>query len=99
MAWGSVSRAVHTPDRFTSDGQLVLAVVSAPGPTQITNVSNPRLDSEELTAYEVGYRVQPAKTVSLDVATFYNDYTKLFLSNGATFPNESSTNNYGARIH
>ncbi len=95
MAWGSVSRAVHTPDRFTSDGQLTLAVL--PGPIPITNVSNPRLDSEELVAYELGYRVQPTKTVSLDIATFYNDYSKLFLSDfGNNFPAESPTNNYAA---
>jgi len=82
MAWSSVSRAVHTPNRFTSDGALV-AGVAPPGifnalPALVVNVGNPELESEELIAYELGYRVQPIKSVSLDAATFYNDYSKLF---------------------
>jgi iron complex outermembrane receptor protein len=34
-------------------------------------------DSEELMAYELGYRVQPRENLSIDVAAFYNDYDKL----------------------
>jgi len=85
MAWSSVSRAVHTPGRSTSDTQFILAdlppgVIFGPGPTQVTVVGNPNLNSEELIAYELGYRIQPTKSISLDLATFYNDYSKIFLA-------------------
>ncbi|MDE2101346.1 MAG: TonB-dependent receptor, partial [Patescibacteria group bacterium] len=85
MAWSSVSRAVHTPGRYTADGQLTYAVIP-PGalPVSITNVGNPNLQSEDLTAYEIGYRVQPTKSLSFDIATFYNDYTNLFFSKFGT---------------
>lgn len=36
-----------------------------------------QFQSEDLLAYEVGYRVQVANNVSADVATFYNNYTHL----------------------
>jgi len=89
MTWGSVSRAVHTPNRDTADAHFVLGV-APPGavvpvlPTLISAVGNTNLDSEDLIAYELGYRVQPTKAVSLDVATFYNDYSKIFTGTYAT---------------
>ncbi len=83
--WGSVSRAVHTPSRFTEDGHLSLAILPAGAapffagiPTLIAARGLDNVDSEELTAYEVGYRIQPTKTSSVDIAAFYNDYDKLF---------------------
>lgn len=83
--WASVSRAVHTPSRFTDDGHLSLAILppgSAPFfagiPTLVAARGLDAVDSEELTAYEMGYRIQPTKTSSVDVAVFYNDYDKLF---------------------
>jgi iron complex outermembrane receptor protein len=36
-----------------------------------------RFDSEELLAYEAGYRWRPLDSVSLDVAAFYHDYDQL----------------------
>ena len=38
---------------------------------------NKDLDSEELLAYELGYRQQLNPRFSIDLATFYNDYDKL----------------------
>jgi iron complex outermembrane receptor protein len=43
----------------------------------ISLLGNDLFVSEELTAYEVGYRLQPVGRVSLDVAAFYNDYDQL----------------------
>lgn len=94
MTWCSVSRAVHTPVRDTSDSQYVLGVLPPGGvPTLISVVGNSNLDSEDLIAYELGYRIQPTKSISLDVAAFHNDYKKLFtgtygagfLAGGATY--------------
>lgn len=79
--WGAISRAVHTPSRFDADGQLSYAIqppnIAVPLPTLIQSAGNDNLDSEELIAYEIGYRSQPIKKVSIDIAGYYNDYDKL----------------------
>src|SRR5262249_4667703 len=65
--WGAVSRAVRTPTRvdqneFVSGRNVVL---------------NPNFRSEELMAYEIGYRAQPERWFYWDLAWFYNNYTSL----------------------
>ena len=40
-------------------------------------MGDPDYESEELLAYELGYRVVPVKSLSLDVTAFYNDYGNL----------------------
>lgn len=77
--WASVSRAVHTPSRFTDNGYLSYTIIPPGGvPTLVQSAGNRSLDSEELIAYELGYRIQPSSSSSIDIATFYNDYQKLF---------------------
>jgi iron complex outermembrane receptor protein len=80
--WASVSRAVRTPSEF--EGANMLGVITGPnfiGPggglytPVIFGNGNPA--SEVLWAYELGYRIQPAKWVSVDLATYYNEYTDL----------------------
>jgi len=56
--WASVSRAVRTPSRFDAD-------------ITITSV---KFKSEKVIAYELGYRVNALKKLSLSFATFYNHY-------------------------
>ncbi len=79
--WLSVSRAVRTPSRGETDSivrdQVIPPSPSAPLPIQPVVFGNPNLESEELWAYEAGYRSQPLETVSLDVAIFFNDYDHL----------------------
>lgn len=79
--WGAISRAVHTPSRFDADGQLSYAIepptIAVPLPTLIASQGNDKLDSEELIAYELGYRFQPVKNLSFDISGYYNDYNKL----------------------
>jgi hypothetical protein len=66
MIWGSVSRAVRTPSRFDRD--LINPGVLAGGPD---------FDSEDLVAYEAGYRTQPTISSSLSISVFYNVYDDL----------------------
>jgi iron complex outermembrane recepter protein len=64
-AWASVSRAIRTPSRLERElrfGGLV-------------NGSDFR--SEEVIAYEVGYRVIPRSWFSTDIAAFHNEYDDL----------------------
>lgn len=79
--WGAVSRAVRTP-AITEEGLQLNVAVVPPGvfgpATFVEQVQGtPNFKSEDLLAYEVGYRVQATKTFSADIATFYNVYTNL----------------------
>ncbi len=82
--WTSVSRAVRTPSRGDHDlriANLVLPPFSANNPTPFplvpSAVGNPDMESEEVIAYEVGYRVAPSGELSLDLAGYYNRYENL----------------------
>jgi iron complex outermembrane receptor protein len=69
--WGAVSRAVRTPTRLDED----LRFVDPNGNAFV--FGNPDFESEELLAYEVGYRIQAGSALILDLATFYNVYDNL----------------------
>ncbi|HZO83631.1 MAG TPA: TonB-dependent receptor, partial [Verrucomicrobiae bacterium] len=74
--WASVARAVRTPSRAESD--IRLNEESPISPFIITSIfGSPDYGSEELIAYELGYRVQPEERLSFDLALFYNDYDDL----------------------
>lgn len=68
--WGSVSRAVRTPTRIDED--VVLPVSATP-----LFLGSRDFDSEELLAFEIGYRVRPLEPLYIDIATFYNVYDRL----------------------
>ncbi|HXG47875.1 MAG TPA: TonB-dependent receptor, partial [Methylomirabilota bacterium] len=75
--WASVSRAVRTPSDIEGHDLATLAVgFSAPNNVP-TLFGDPSIDSEELIAYELGYRIQPSKRVSVDVAAFVNAYDEI----------------------
>jgi iron complex outermembrane receptor protein len=70
LIWGAVSRAVRTPSRIDRDFFLNLTPA-------IPLVVTGGFDSEELLAYELGWRGQPRSDLSLSAAAFYNEYDKL----------------------
>src|SRR5690348_6621694 len=82
--WTAVSRAVRTP-ALTEEGlRLNQAVIPpatpanpTPFPAVITVFGSHQFQSEDLLAYEVGYRVQATSSFSADIATFYNSYSNL----------------------
>lgn len=67
--WAAVSRAVRVPSRVDRE-------FFQPGAPPFIIAGGPGFDSEELLAYELGYRLQ-ADRMSMAVAAFYNDYDKL----------------------
>lgn len=79
--WASVSRAVRTPSAV--EGQGIFAIPNGPpfaapgGPYIPTVVGTGEPGAEVLWAYELGYRAQPHKLLSFDLAAFYNRYTDL----------------------
>ncbi|MDY6844037.1 MAG: TonB-dependent receptor [Thermodesulfobacteriota bacterium] len=82
-AWVAVSRAVRTPNRSEDDIRVNSQVLPPgsfppfPGPGVISFLGTHNFDSEELLAYEFGYRTQPMNRLSLDMTVFYNVYDKL----------------------
>jgi iron complex outermembrane receptor protein len=74
--WAAVSRAVRTPSRI-DQYSVTNRSVSDQGPIFTRFLGDRGFVSEELMAYEMGYRAQPIDEFSWDVAVFYNDYDKL----------------------
>jgi len=68
--WAAISRAVRTPSRI--DRELY-----SPATPPFVLAGGPNFVSEEVLAYELGYRIQPHRRVSLSIAAFYNDYDNL----------------------
>jgi iron complex outermembrane recepter protein len=78
--WAAVSRAIRTPSIFNLDAQVNQPELPPPPvPVTVSVLPNPNLESEALMAYELGYRIEPVKQLSLDVAGFYNVYDNLII--------------------
>jgi len=76
-AWGAISRAVRTPSYFDFYGRMTLprqTVTGVPFPVFPRLTGNPLFRSEDLLAYEIGYRTQASKRFAWDLATFLNVY-------------------------
>ncbi len=79
--WASVARAVRVPSRIEQDG-IINGAVFPPGtpanafpiPMTLTFLGNKEIKPEEVLAYEIGYRSQPAENITFDIALFYNQY-------------------------
>ena len=79
LIWGAISRAVRTPSRTEHDGAIALDKVTMNNGQMgvLTLLGTEEFDSETLTAYELGYRWQPADNFSIDITTYYNEYDNL----------------------
>ncbi|MFK7829529.1 MAG: TonB-dependent receptor plug domain-containing protein [Congregibacter sp.] len=80
--WASISRGVRIPGRADRDSSALLQVL--PPGTQLNPVpigvyanGNPEFDSEELLAYEFGFKYQASDRLAVDLAVYYNDYDSL----------------------
>jgi iron complex outermembrane recepter protein len=76
--WGAVTRAVRTPSRLDTDVELTDFATATPLPIYLRVDGNPKFQSEELVAYETGYRRLVTAHCYLDLALFYNDYNDLY---------------------
>jgi iron complex outermembrane receptor protein len=98
--WGAISRAVRTPTRYDED----IVFYTAAG-TPLLEGSNAFV-SEELLAYELGYRTQVRTGLAVDVTTFYNVYDHLRSNEPAAppaafpyhFANRLSADTWGAEL-
>ena len=98
LLWSSISRAVRTPSRIDTE-------FFVPGNAPFLLVGNKDFESETLTAYEIGYRAEPASNVSFSISTFYNVYDELrSIERGAgggfpfVFGNKMEGNTYGVEM-
>ena len=82
--WASVSRAVRTPTR--GENGLSLAGGAQQGSTSY--------ESENVMAYELGYRIKPTRKVSIDATTFFNKYDSLRTFE-KTNANRAANNGFG----
>jgi len=77
MAWASISRAVSTPTRLFRGTRVVYSTFQ-PSPSspvvELVATGSDDVDSESVVAYELGYRFDTSAKLSVDVATFYNNY-------------------------
>jgi iron complex outermembrane recepter protein len=76
--WASVSRAVRTPSRAEESILLTQSEQVSPGVyAPITISGTNTFKSEDMIAYEIGYRTAPWNNLSFDVTAFFNDYNHL----------------------
>lgn len=77
--WLSAARAVRTPAMVERSGKVLIGMYPSPdgrmSPMYMTG--NDDFESEELYAYEAGYRWQVTERLFLDTTVFYNDYDKV----------------------
>jgi iron complex outermembrane receptor protein len=95
--WGSISRAVRSPARVEMDLRytyltLPPGAVGNPLPLRVEIDGNSSFRSETLLAYDVGYRSEITKQVSLDLSLFFNQYDHLRVRQEGTTTLESPTN-------
>ncbi|MDB6094508.1 MAG: TonB-dependent receptor [Verrucomicrobia bacterium] len=64
--WAAVSRAVRTPSRVDRDYYI-----------PPISYGSPNLESEELIAYELGYRTQLRDRLTLSVSSYFHDYDRI----------------------
>ena len=79
LLWAAISRAIRSPTPFDRDVQERVG-------TLIALNGDPSFRSVELTAYELGTRVQFGPQVSVSISGFYNDYSNVRTVEVATGP-------------
>ena len=79
--WAAVSRAVRIPSRAEIDAQIDGSVIPAQPPQQpavlLRDSPGGALVPERVTAFEVGYRLEPSPRLALDLTAFVNRYKDL----------------------
>jgi iron complex outermembrane receptor protein len=70
LLWSAISHAARTPSRIDRDFYV-------PGNPPFLLAGGPDFNSEKLTAFELGYRMQPTPKSAFSISTFYNIYDEL----------------------
>jgi iron complex outermembrane receptor protein len=75
LLWSAVSRAVRAPARLDRDFFFTLEL--APGVALPFIGGGPTFESEIANVYEIGYRAQPARSLSVSLTAFRHDWNRL----------------------
>lgn len=76
--WAAISRAVRTPSRNESDIRINFSAFQGfSGPVLSSIFGSRDFKSEELLAYELGFRQQIEEALYFDIAAFYHKYDNL----------------------
>jgi iron complex outermembrane receptor protein len=75
--WTAISRAVRTPSYFENDVRFNERILANNPLAVVSLFGDENFDSEELLAFELGYRIQPMDRLFVDIAAFYNIYGRL----------------------
>ncbi len=101
--WASVSRSIRAKTQSDENLRLVAAGFATPSPynviadsTLLVQEGDYGTESEEVIAYELGYRIQPVPNVSVDMTAFVNEYKRLasFSYGDATLKNDPFLGDY-----
>jgi iron complex outermembrane receptor protein len=87
MFWAALSRDLRAPSR--NDTNLVLNLGTGPSgpPILFRLLGNPKFKDEKLVAYQMGYRTTISDRISVDLASYVNDYDRLQTTEpGTPFP-------------
>ena len=68
---------MRTPSRLEADDELTDFASPSPLPIYFRALGNGKFFSEQLIAYEAGFRTSMRRNFYLDIALFYNDYNYL----------------------
>jgi iron complex outermembrane receptor protein len=74
--WAAVSDADRSPSALDAGFRSDISSSPGPGgvPVVLALIGNPQVQDEALIAYEAGYRTTIANRLSVDFASYYNDY-------------------------
>lgn len=110
MLWAAISRPVRLPTRIEREGVLTLGFVdsglAAGGPASGTFIplqvlGDDSVESEEMLAYEAGYRQRLGEHLTFDASAFYYDYDKLIYvppTLFGSFNNDGFAETYGGEL-
>ncbi len=100
--WGAVSRSVRTPSRAEHTVSTNVAVIPpgqaqnpSPLPILVQVRGTSDFQSEELIAYELGYRLRPINRLTFDLAGYYNRYSSLRSTNNIPSASPTLASNAG----
>ncbi|MFV0445582.1 MAG: TonB-dependent receptor plug domain-containing protein [Planctomycetaceae bacterium] len=107
--WAGVSRAVRTPSRAEHSLQLTLLSPVLPLPLMLSG--NPKIQAEDVLAFECGYRTQVSEFLAWDASLFLNEYSNVTVFDTfhgptgfpphltTTFLNDGSVKVYGLELN
>ena len=99
-AWAAVSKAVRTPNYAEHNFRTIVGVVPPNTVASGTPAGfvkwrgNSALNSEDMIAYEIGYRVQPVEHAYFDITAYYHDFENLVTTERGDFFPEPEITSY-----